>query len=220
MTSEPDIARPTIALERGSAIVSAAVAALGVLAFGWSSFIVVGLYWLENVAIGIFTLARMLTAWSLGGGRAGGAVGVVFLLGFFSVHYGMFCYGHGMFLIGLLGGPAAQSMAGTPDPLAVVLQAVLTESIGWVALAAVVLFVASDFARWIIEARRSPPRPNDLMLAPYRRIVVLHIALLGGAMLMQVFGLPQAAALLLVALKLVFDLREVRRPFTFAWRRR
>ena len=57
------------------------------------------------------------------------------------------------------------------------------------------------------------------MLAPYRRIVLLHIALLGGAFLMQMLGLPQATVLVLVALKLAFDLREVRHPFTFAWRR-
>jgi hypothetical protein len=231
MTAEPAAATSTIAtiaIERSAALASALVVAVGVLAFGWSSFIVVGLYWLENVVIGLFTLARMIAAWRLGtpGVRPGV---VVFLVVFFTLHYGLFCFGHGVFIVALLGEVPVADTPGIPNPLVLVLYRLLAEPLGWVGVATVLVFVAADFARWLIDARADQPRAdrpradqpraNDLMLAPYRRIVVLHIALLGGAFLMQMLGLPQATVLVLVGLKLAFDLREVRRPFTFAWRR-
>jgi hypothetical protein len=226
MTADPAAAIPTsatIAIERWAALASALVVAAGVLAFGWSSFIVVGLYWLENVLIGFFTLARMIAAWRLGTPGVWPGV-LVFLMVFFTLHYGLFCFGHGVFIVALLGGGSFAAAPGTPNPLVLVLDRLLAEPLGWVGVAAVLVFVAADFARWLIDARAGPPRAdrpraNELMLAPYRRIVVLHIALLGGAFLMQMLGLPQATVLVLVGLKLAFDLREVRRPFTFAWRR-
>jgi hypothetical protein len=48
------------------------------------------------------------------------------------------------------------------------------------------------------------------MAAPYGRIVVLHVVLLGGGFLMQLFNAPSAAVLLLVALKLAVDLGVLR----------
>jgi hypothetical protein len=218
MTAEPAAATPTIAIERWAALASALVVAAGVLAFGWSSFIVVGLYWLENVVIGLFTLARMIAAWRMGAPGVQPGV-LVFLVVFFTLHYGLFSFGHGVFIVALLGGGAFAAAPGMPNPLVLVVDRLLAEPLGWVGVAAVLVFVAADFARWLIDTRADQPRANDLMLAPYRRIVVLHIALLGGAFLMQMLGLPQATVLVLVGLKLAFDLREVRRPFTFAWGR-
>jgi hypothetical protein len=223
MTAEPAAAGPTIAIERWAALASALVVAAGVLAFGWSSFIVVGLYWLENVVIGLFTLARMIAAWRLEAPRVRTGV-LAFLVLFFTLHYGLFCFGHGVFIVALLGDVSFAATPGMPNPLVLVLDRLLAETLGWMGVAAVLVFVAADFARWLIDARADQPRADrpraiELMLAPYRRIVALHIALLGGAFLMQMLGLPQATVLVLVALKLAFDLREVRHPFTFAWQR-
>jgi hypothetical protein len=46
---------------------------------------------------------------------------------------------------------------------------------------------------------------------PYGRIVVLHIVLIGGGFLLAALQLPSAAALLLVAFKLLYDLLMLRR---------
>ena len=218
MPAEPAVARPAIALERWAALAAAAVVAVGVVGFDWSSFTVVGLYWLENVLIGVFTVARMLAALSLAERRTGTG-GALFLVGFFTLHYGFFCFGHGVFVVALLGESAGAVPTGPFDPLGEIVGRLLAAPLGGLAVLAVALFVASDFARWLAQARREPPRANELMLAPYRRIVVLHIALLGGAFAMQLLALPQAVVLVLVLLKLAFDLREVRRPYTFAWQR-
>lgn len=217
MAAEPTSANPTVAVERWAALASALVVAAGVLFFDWSTFTVVGLYWLENVVIGAFTLARMAVVGLLIGGAA--LAGMLFLMAFFTVHYGLFCLVHGVFVVGLLGGGFAGPATGLPNPLLQIPARLLAEPLGGIALLAVVAFVASDFVRWLAAARQRPPLGNELMFAPYRRIVVLHIALLGGAFLLALFGLPQATVLVLVALKLAFDLREVRRPFTFAWKK-
>lgn len=217
MAAEPTPAHSAVAAERWTALAAALVVAAGVLFFDWSAFTVVGLYWIENVVIGAFTLLRMAAVGWLAGGA--GRTGMLFLMAFFTVHYGLFCYAHGVFVVALLGGGHAAQAAGLPTPWLQIPARRLAEPLGGVALLAVVAFVASDFLRWLADARRQPPPGNELMFAPYRRIVVLHVALLGGAFLLALFGLPQATVLLLVLLKLAFDLREVRRPFTFAWKR-
>ncbi len=68
---------------------------IAVLFFGWQAVPLVALYWLENLVIGAFTILRML------GTVANNAVnlaGAAFMVPFFTVHYGMFCFGHGIFL--------------------------------------------------------------------------------------------------------------------------
>ena len=45
------------------------------------------------------------------------------------------------------------------------------------------------------------------MQQPYGRIVVMHVAILGGGFLMLALHSPTVGLLLLVALKITFDLR-------------
>ena len=68
---------------------------VAVIAFGWGATPLVALYWLENLVIGVFTVARMIgTAFA----NVGNLLGALFMAPFFTVHYGGFCYGHGVFL--------------------------------------------------------------------------------------------------------------------------
>jgi hypothetical protein len=98
-----------------AALVAANVVPLvGVLLLGWDLPTVVALYWAENGVVGVFAVARMLTA--RGGTLPGmqpppppmpGAQPVAllnsqasgcFLGGFFVLHYGIFWLGHGLFV--------------------------------------------------------------------------------------------------------------------------
>jgi len=58
------------------------------------------------------------------------------------------------------------------------------------------------------------------MSEPYGRIVVLHVVLIAGGALMMALQLPSLAALLLVAFKLAYDLRLLKREQTAARRPR
>lgn len=197
------------------AVAAAATVAAGVLAGGWSPFQVVGLYWLENVVIGAMTVLRMLTA-----GLAGGSlIAAVALAAFFTVHYGLFCAVHGVFVVGLFAGPALE---GHEDPVSIllaplpaVLHALLAEPWGALAIAAIVVPLAWQTAQWMaarFAARDGADAGVNLMTSVYGRIVVLHVVLIGGGLLIAWTGAPAAAVLLLVAFKLAFDLVAARRP--------
>ncbi|HVJ59337.1 MAG TPA: DUF6498-containing protein, partial [Burkholderiaceae bacterium] len=84
---------------------------------------------------------------------------------------------------------------------------------GALALASIVIAVAFDLVQWLVAHRddENPKLVGETMSAPYGRIVVLHVVILGGAFLMQLFKAPAAAVLLLVALKLLADLGFLRR---------
>ena len=97
MTSE----RIAAGLDRALALASAAVLAWGVLALGWSPFVVMMLFWFENVVIGVANVAKMLVAGARLGGL--GLAGAVAASAFFTVHYGMFTAVHGVFVVLLFG---------------------------------------------------------------------------------------------------------------------
>jgi hypothetical protein len=66
----------------------------GVLFFGWQVFPIMFLFWLENVVVGAFNVVKMILARG-----PGSHVGVkLFLVPFFTVHYGIFTLVHGVFV--------------------------------------------------------------------------------------------------------------------------
>lgn len=203
---------PGRALQAAAAVLSAAVTATGVLAFGWPVFVVMLLFWTENVLIGLANVMRIVVA----GMRAGGAglFGYLFAAVFFTFHYGVFTAAHGMFVLALFGpdGAIDEAMA---DPATVAPLVGLTVSAPWVllALALIAASVAIDAVRWIIGSRADAQMesPQVLMAAPYGRIGVLHVTLIIGGAIATALQAPAAAAVLLVALKLGYDLLRLRR---------
>jgi hypothetical protein len=73
-----------------------------VLAWGWGAIPLVLLYWLENVVIGVFTIPRVVMA-SVGKSGWIGVIGGLWAGALFSLHYGLFCFGHGGILLEVLG---------------------------------------------------------------------------------------------------------------------
>ncbi len=98
--------RSALALDRALAVASAVVIAWGVLALGWSPFVVMMLFWFENVVIGVLNVAKILVT----GVRLGmaGVIGGIAMSAFFTVHYGLFTAVHGMFVVLLFGGAEAR----------------------------------------------------------------------------------------------------------------
>jgi len=207
-------ARRWRAVDVALAIASALVITWGVLAGGWSLFAVMALFWFENVVIGVFNAMKMLFAGALGGRRT--FIGALFMTLFFTLHYGLFTAGHGFFIVMLFGrevGIAGGS--GTFSSLGRMLGWLLTNREGVVAMLAIVALHGSAFVRWVMRAAAGEPIRENLFGAPYGRIVVLHLALILGAALVSALNLPQAGVLLLVALKLAYDLRVIVRPGSF-----
>ena len=93
---------------------------IAVLTLGWGAAALVFLYWLENLIIGAVTLAKM-TATSMRDGP-GGLIGMAFLGPFFIVHYGMFCFVHGV-VVGVFASLSSSAEPGFPTPFGLIARA-------------------------------------------------------------------------------------------------
>jgi Family of unknown function (DUF6498) len=199
-------------LDTALAIASAAVITYGVLFLGWSVFVVMALFWFENVVIGGFNVLRMLVSGMRFG--VGGLIGAVFMAAFFTVHYGLFTAVHGVFVVMLFGMPELGREAmngGLSGPLSQLLHRLFASSEGWLAVMAILAVHGVSFVQWSFATRELPAPLKELMAAPYGRIVVLHITLIAGGFLILSMHAPVLGVLLLVALKLAYDLITLRR---------
>jgi len=174
----------------------------GVVFLDWDVFVIVFLFWLENVVVGFFNLLRML--WVERGAEPF-PLAKLFVMPFFLVHYGMFTAIHGVFVLVLFGGMAQQG-AGFPTVRTVL--DLVTRYHLWIPVLALVAshgysFVTNYVARQ--EYRRVTLQ--QLMQQPYSRVVVLHLTILLGGFLVMALRLPVVGAFLLVVLKIGVDLR-------------
>lgn len=171
---------------------------IGVLVFDWAVFPLMLLFWAENVVIGGFNILKMLAC---GGGGPMGIIGKAFYVPFFTVHYGLFTFVHGIFVISLFGG--GKSMGLGADRLLLA----LGEHQLWLPLLGLVASHGVSFATNYLGAGefRSATLPQ-LLFQPYGRIVILHVTILGGGFLMQALKSPTVGLAFLVVVKCVVDL--------------
>lgn len=130
----------------------------------------------------------------------------LFFIPFFTVHYGMFCLVHGVFIFVLLGGDGMIGVG--PGPFGDLLSRVTSVLSGglWIALLGLVvshLFSYIYYFLYLGEYRRT--NVAVLMMAPYGRIVVLHVAILFGAFATHLLGQPLVLLLLLIVGKTLLD---------------
>ncbi len=178
----------------------------GVLFYGWTVFEVVLLFWAENVVIGLMNVARMGTLLTL---RR--RLEMISLIPFFCVHYGIFTFVHGGFIFGVFG----------PD-------AGLSEEIGFFAAVAglglpLVALAASHLLSFVFNflllREYMVAKADELMTAPYGRVVVLHVTIILGAFAVEALGEPLAALALLVVLKILIDVAAHQREHNKLQRR-
>lgn len=189
----------------------------GVLFFDWNVLGLLVLYWSENLVLGFYTLLKMLVKSPLGGLGMGL---------FFSIHYGGFCAGHGLFILSIVADVKVDPIPGDPWPLFLVFPQMLINVVHQVlaiappewlyAFAALVVSHGISFVlNFLLGGERDELGLNQLMSAPYGRIVVLHIAIILGGIAVMALGQPLAMLLILVLLKLGVDvtlhLREHRK---------
>ncbi len=168
---------------------------LGVLLGGWTLAEVMVLFWAESAVVGFYTLLKIAVVakwWAPIPGL------------FFTGHFGGFMAGHFLFIYALfVRGTAAQG----PAPGAI-------EALGhlftplWPALLALLLSHGVSFAlNFLAHREYEGTKVQSLMAAPYGRIVVMHLALIFGGWAVMLFKAPMFALLLLIVLKVLFDLR-------------
>lgn len=180
-----------------------AVPLLGVMLWEWNVFALMYLYWVENIAAGLLTLPLLVAA-----GAREGKKGLLHGLGgagFFTIHYGLFCMAHGLFILDIFnpGGLAETGGHGLFAALRFFFHGEPWDGFYW-ALAGIIL------AQTVQTARRWPAHSHKeigkVMMLPYPRMLMLHVTIIFGGMLVQALGQPAAALIVLIALKTAFDL--------------
>lgn len=169
----------------------------GVLLLDWQVFDILMLYWAENVVIGIVNVLRMGLC---------GKTEKWFLIPFFIVHYGLFCFGHLAAVTAIFSeatgtGTAWQYFFGLPISEA-------WKSPLWIAILAITAsHLFSFFGNFIAGDEYRRTSVAELMQRPYGRIIVLHVAIIIGAALIQWLGSPVMMLVALIAAKIAMDLR-------------
>jgi hypothetical protein len=209
----------------------------GVLWLGWDLGLILLLYWAENGLVGLSNLPKILAARGSVvrelaariAARGGAPVsagpsaapsfavpeippigGVLMRLGtaaFFAFHYGMFWVVHGVFVFLIASGsffgdePFAGLSRGLPGSF-------------WLALLGLVVLRLVDLGRWFGDREYEPISPTRQASEPYRRVIVLHLAIVLGGVLVATLGEPLLLLVVLVAVKIVIELGLERRAAT------
>jgi uncharacterized membrane protein YphA (DoxX/SURF4 family) len=181
----------------------------GVLYLGWDLYTLMVLYWMETGIIGVFAILEMALAARLL---------ALILVPFFIVHFGGFMLGHILFLTLMFGGGVSDSLSEMPD----LVWKLLVERGLWIAFGALFISHGASFALNVVrpawhqwrqragdafwQATLIPSgNPQAAMVAPYQRIVVMHVTIIAGAFLVEIFKTRAAAFVLLIMLKIVVD---------------
>jgi hypothetical protein len=175
----------------------------GVLALGWEVFPIMLLFWMENLVVGGFNVLKMLLSEPQDRAKW---LGKLFLVPFFCFHYGMFTLIHGVFVLGFFGQyfrPGA-SFPSTGDVVGLIRELHL----GYAVLALVASHAFSFGYNYLWRGEFRTSSLQGLMQQPYGRVVVLHLAILGGGFLIMALKSPTAGLVLLVALKIILDVRS------------
>lgn len=172
-----------------SLVASNLVPVLGILLLDWSLFSVLFFYWLESAVVGIFNIPRMLMAGSTGESGAGGGKHRTAGVMFFLVHYSGFMAGHGVFIFALF------------EPAVIDLSAVV---LGFVSLG--ISHGISFAVNYVGRKEYLNTTFSEQMLAPYQRIMVMHITIIALGFIISLFGTSVLCMVLLVLVKIVIDL--------------
>ncbi|MDG1826707.1 MAG: DUF6498-containing protein [Henriciella sp.] len=173
-----------------------------VLTMGWGAAPLVFLYWLENLIVGAVALARMIA--SSMKESPFGLLGMVFLGPFFTVHYGMFCFVHGIFVAAFANMETGGSF-GFLSPWGLFENALnsapnMPTFIGAIIVVQVFLYVR-DF---IMRGQYKETDVGEEMAAPYGRVVVLHFGIFAGAGGLALLGNPLWGILALIGLRAIW----------------
>jgi hypothetical protein len=207
MTLRPSDIRltPQLAVSVASLIVANLIPLWGVLYFEWSLGSIMFLYWLESAVIGVYNVVKLTV---VGGWTS------MFYIPFFIFHYGMFMFVHFVFISALFlrgmyteGALGFSSVIGNAFSSREVLYAATGLAVSH-GVSFALNFLGNEEYRHVTVAAQ--------MHVPYRRIVVMHLTIIGGGFLLLIFGAPTGALAIMIVVKIATDitthLKEHRHP--------
>lgn len=174
-------------------IIANLVPVAGAVYLGWNLGDVMVLYWAESAIIGFYNLIKMavIARWL-----------AIFAGTFFVAHFGAFMAVHFLFIWGIFVKGLDDSTGGDIAEVRLHFYAL------WPALAALFLSHGISFFTNFMGRREYLGRTvNDQMGEPYTRIMLMHVVLIVGGGLALVLGSPTPVLLVVIAGKILFDVR-------------
>jgi hypothetical protein len=188
----------------------------GVLFLSWDAATIVLLYWVENLIIGGYNIVMMILVKVK---SRSAQFQKLFMIPFFTIHYGGFCAAHGFFLLTFF--KIGSDMDGFspqdpwPGPLVFVqlLVSVITRlwesrpaGFEWPVIGLVVSHGISFIRNYLIGGEYLTRPIGKLMSRPYKRIVLMHVAIIAGGVPIMMLGSPVPLLCILIILKIAMDI--------------
>lgn len=175
-----------------SLLASNLVPIIGVLFWGWNLKPILFVFWLENFVIGFWTLLKMLKI---------GGIGGIPLVIFFMFHYGFFTFLHLVFLLALFLSDFHMGII----PFNSKLNFILSWNIIFAFTAIFISHGISYVSNFIGRKEYLNHTLTEQMIAPYKRVFVMHITIVFGAFLVLLFQDQKIVLLLFVLVKILID---------------
>lgn len=177
---------------------------VGVFFYGWDVFTLMLLFWFENVLIGVFNVLRMIACTP---GSIVANASKFFFVPFFTVHYGGFCFGHGLFVFALFAPDAYANFGDSPVAYLELIPELFADPVTRYAILGLIASHGLSFVmNYLVGGEYRRTNISALMIRPYGRIVLLHIVLIFGGFLAMATGEKRFALVLLVVIKIGMDI--------------
>ncbi len=174
-------------------IIANLVPLAGAIFFGWDVLDIVLIYWAENLIVGAFSLLRILNVRTETGTK-----GKILLAGFFTIHYGLFCLVHGVFVVSFLGDSIISGAFNEAISR-------LSGELKWAVFGLVASHGFSFFRNYLKSEENQRTSVAVEMAAPYPRMLALHVAIVFGGFAVQALGQPVFLLVILVVAKTMAD---------------
>ena len=188
----------------------------GVFFFNWDVAFIVILYWAENLIAGFYNILKIALV------RTGKSIvnsQKLFIIPFFCLHYGAFCGMHGLFLTVFFKIGESSPFPANEEtwPLHLVFIQLLFNVVAkiwanrpaemiWALLGLFISHGVSFVENFILGGEYRNSTIKELMHQPYQRIMVMHIAIIAAGVFVMKFNSPMPMLIILIFLKIVFDI--------------
>lgn len=201
-------------------IAANSIPAIGVIFLKWNPYMLLLIYWGESLIVGIFNLLKMFISGAIQDKKfsPSGFAEAVGLCLFFTFHYGMFMFVHGMFIIAFMllsSSMDATGGGGLADPFTYISSLIpddmttadLLESEFSAVAALFISHLISFYMYFIRTGEYNYTEADTYMMRPYKRIVIMHLTIIFGAFALFISGFKSAVFIIIwIGLKVLSDL--------------
>lgn len=167
----------------------------GVLNLGWDTSSLLILYWIENIIVGFYNVLKLfLVTQNYKNPKSIRSMGLG-IIPFFMVHYGLFSFVHGIFILIIVGGSVFSQGLN---------QFNLAETLATIMLPSLFLFLShgqSFFMNYVGRKEYLRTTAFLQMFAPYKRVAIVHLAILFGFIFSMLYSSSLIPAVILILLK-------------------